>query len=95
VLNQQEITERISELTASGLDWPAAANGIDRDTPLGSEGIGLDSVLVIELAVLIEREFGITLLDEEIPALADKSLRQIADDVHERRAAEAARSGAQ
>jgi acyl carrier protein len=37
-----------------------AAEAIDSDAPLVGEGLGLDSIDILELAVAVHKEFGVT-----------------------------------
>ena len=58
----------------------------DTDAPLfGNEGIGLDSIDVLEIIVLLEKEYGIRLANPKEGKAIFKSVRTIADDVQENR----------
>ncbi len=51
--------------TATGID----SSEYDDDTPLGSEGLDLDSIAVIEVVEIIEMEHDISIPDEELEEL--------------------------
>ncbi len=58
----------------------------DTDAPLfGNEGIGLDSIDVLEIIVLLEKEYGIRLANPKEGKAIFKSVRTIAEYVQENR----------
>lgn len=59
------ITATIEQMTGTPLP-----PGFDDDTPLGYEGVELESLFLMELVVLIEREYGwaSTRHESELPA---------------------------
>ncbi len=69
------LTDRIRELLVDalrldGLDLAS----IDLSTPLLGDGLGLDSIDVLELVVALEREFGIVVPTEEVASDAFQSV---------------------
>ena len=56
---------------------------IDNDAPLFGEGdgLGLDSLDAVELAVLVQREFGVTIEDSDEVRRAFTSINALADYV--------------
>ncbi|MDY6327542.1 MAG: phosphopantetheine-binding protein [Bacteroidales bacterium] len=59
---------------------------IDPDAPLfGDEGLGLDSIDVLELIVLMERNYGIRISDSKTGKEIFASLRTMADFVSKNR----------
>jgi acyl carrier protein len=63
VSDLQAMNYDISELTGS--------------TPLGPDGLSLDSLAVAELTVRIEDAFGVRFTDGEIPGLVDATLDEL------------------
>lgn len=58
----------------------------DTDAPLfGNEGIGLDSIDVLEIIVLLEKKYGIRLANPKEGKAIFKSVRTIAEYVQENR----------
>jgi len=51
---------------------------IDLDEPLFGDGLGLDSIDALEIIVLVERNYGIKIKDQETGQEAMKSLRSLA-----------------
>ncbi len=57
------------------------------DAPLFQEGLGLDSIDALELAVAIERRYAVTIPDEAVGKRAFSSVCALADYVAENKAA--------
>lgn len=55
---------------------------IDPDAPLFAGGLGLDSIDALELAVIIERQYGVRIGDAEIGKQAFASLRSLHQHIH-------------
>jgi acyl carrier protein len=51
----------IAELIVQGLNLPVAAAQIDPEAPLYGEGLGLDSIDVLEIALIVSKQYGIVL----------------------------------
>jgi acyl carrier protein len=51
---------------------------IGDDTPLFGEGLGLDSIDVLELVLELERSFGVTIADQDTGARVLRSVDTIA-----------------
>ena len=63
------------------------ASEIDTDAPLFVEGLGLDSIDALELAMVLEERFGVTLGDDpEKNQEIFRSVRTIAEFIRESRA---------
>lgn len=62
------------------------AEDIDNDAPLfGDNGLGLDSIDVLELIVLMEKSYGIKLKDPKEGKAVFKSVNVMADYIREHR----------
>jgi acyl carrier protein len=69
------------------LRLPISAAEIGDDTPLFfEEGLGLDSIDVLELVLELERSFGVAIRDEQTGMTALKSVNTIHDFVLQERA---------
>lgn len=84
MLEKEEVTAKILDILETDLKWPISRSEITDDTQLGSDGIGLDSVMVISVTVQLEEVFGISIPDEDIIELADNTLGQVAGYVRDR-----------
>jgi acyl carrier protein len=58
---------------------------IDADEPLVGGGLGLDSIDTLELLVLLEREYGVTVPDINIGRKVFASVRSLASYIQENR----------
>lgn len=81
---QRELAELIvAALNLEGVD----AAGIDPDAPLFGDGLGLDSIDALELALEISKRYGVQLkADDEDNKRIFASLRALTDYVQQRRA---------
>ncbi len=62
-----DIVQRLKELLVTRLKLKVNVNDIKEDTQLfGPDGLGLDSIDVLELIVAIKKEFGVEILDREV-----------------------------
>lgn len=69
------------------LRLPIQPEEIGDDTPLFfQEGLGLDSIDVLELVLELERSFGVAIRDEETGMIALKSVDTIHDFIVQERA---------
>ena len=57
---------------------------IEDAAPLFGEGLGLDSIVALELAVAIERRFKVSIPDEEVGKKAFRSIDTLAEYVSAR-----------
>lgn len=72
-------------VTALNLDVPAAE--IDPTAPLYSEGLGLDSIDILEIALVISKTYGVKVRsDDENNAKIFSSLRALSSHIQEHRA---------
>jgi acyl carrier protein len=69
------------------LRLPISPDDIGNDVPLFfEEGLGLDSIDVLELVLELERSFGVQIRDEETGTIALKSVDTIHDFILQERA---------
>lgn len=60
--NMQEIKDKLKDLIVAGLNLEdIKSSDINDDEPLFGEGLGLDSVDALEIALMVQKEFGISL----------------------------------
>jgi acyl carrier protein len=76
----QEIKERIIESLRIEDVEPG---DIDSDAPLFGEALGLDSIDALELVVMVEKYYGIQIVDIELGREAFQSVRALADFITE------------
>jgi len=84
----EDLRPQIKELLISSLNLTdATVDTIDDDAPLFGEGLGLDSIDALELAVAIERRYRVTIPDEAVGKRAFASVTALAAYVAEQVAA--------
>jgi acyl carrier protein len=68
----------IKQALVRSLRLPIPAEEIGDSTPLFGEGLGLDSIDVLELVLELERSFGVTIADQDTGARVLRSVDSIA-----------------
>ena len=76
----------IKEAIIRSLRLPMTVADIGDATPLFGEGLGLDSIDVLELVIEIERTFGAKITDEQMGMHVLKSVDTIAEFITSQRA---------
>ena len=81
------LKSEIKQAIVRCLRLPISPEEIGNDTPLFfEEGLGLDSIDVLELVLELERTFGVAIRDEETGMVALKSVDTICDFIAKERA---------
>lgn len=62
---------------------------IEPDAPLAGASLGLDSVDLLELVVMVERDYGVTIQNRQEGETAFRSVRALAEHIAARRQAAA------
>jgi len=76
----------IAQLIVQGLNLPMSPEQIDPQAPLYGEGLGLDSIDILEIALIVSKQYGIVLrADNQENERIFRSLRQFAQYVAEQR----------
>ena len=75
----EALLPEVAELIISALNLEMTANEIEADAPLFGEGLGLDSIDILELALVISKRYGFQLRsDNEDNTRIFASLRTLA-----------------
>jgi acyl carrier protein len=81
-VNRAELKQNLKTLLVEGLKLESVRpEDIQDSEPIFVEGLGLDSIDALELVVLVEERFGVSIPDEEIGKLAFASIDALADFV--------------
>ena len=81
-----ELTDEQNEIAhvlVETLDLDIAPDDIEPDAALFGEGLGLDSIDLLEIALVVSKRYGVRLTSEDRAAFA--SLRTLANHIMERR----------
>jgi acyl carrier protein len=82
-----DLQTEIKQAIVRGLRLPMEPDSIGNDSPLfGPEGLGLDSVDVLELVLELERSFGVTIEDQDTGMKVLRSVDSIAEFIRAHRA---------
>ncbi|MCX5410044.1 acyl carrier protein (plasmid) [Streptomyces sp. NBC_00335] len=67
--------------------------GVGDDTPIGDDGLELESLTTAELVMQVEEEYGVKFTDEDVEALQTMTLGAFVSQVEQRRTQVAAQAG--
>ena len=86
-MNRSQLVSQLKRNIISALNLPDfGENDIADDTPLfESDGLGLDSVDALELVVMVERDYGITVDDKDEAKTIFSSVNALADFIEQRK----------
>jgi len=74
------LVREVASLIVAALNLDVAPADIDPDAPLYGEGLGLDSIDILEIALVVSKQYGVQLrADSEENERIFGSLRQLAD----------------
>lgn len=74
------LTRELAELIVQALNLELSAAGIDADAPLYGEGLGLDSIDILEIALVVSKRYGVQLrADSAENEQIFRSLRRLAE----------------
>lgn len=80
------LVREIAELIVSALNLEVAPGDIDPAAPLYKEGLGLDSIDILEVALVVSKRYGFKLRDDDQDNVRIfRSLANLAAHVAERR----------
>lgn len=83
----QPLIDEIKALIISSLNLETTPDQINDEGPLFGQGLGLDSIDALELAVAIERKYSVTIPDEAVGKRVFSSVKALAEYVNEHRSA--------
>ena len=87
-MSESELRTRIKEMLVKNLMLQTPVEEIGDDLPLfGPEGLGLDSIDALELAVSMEKTFGVSVPNSEVAGTALQTVNTIHDYILEKRGA--------
>ena len=78
-MTRAEVAQRTKEILVDGLRLEITPEEIVDADPIFGEGLGLDSIDVLEFVQLVEEEFGISIADEEGVREAFSSIDSLTD----------------
>ena len=86
VATMTEEERELAELIISALNLETAVEEIDPQAPLYREGLGLDSIDILEIALAISRKYGVQIRSDDSDNVAVfRSLRTLSEHVQRQR----------
>lgn len=83
-MTRDDLKRQLKALLIEGLRLePKRPEDIPDEEPIFVEGLGLDSIDALELAVLVEEHYRVTIPDEEVGKVAFASIDALADYILE------------
>lgn len=80
-MDRTALRSEVKELLATGLRLDLSPAEIPDDSPIFGEGLGLDSIDALELVVLVEERFHVSIPDEEVGRRAFASVNALVEFV--------------
>jgi acyl carrier protein len=78
--DSQALTQELAGLIVQALNLELSAAQIDADAPLYGEGLGLDSIDILEIALVVSKRYGVQLrADSAENEQIFRSLRRLAE----------------
>jgi acyl carrier protein len=77
----KEIREFVLDTITKDMNYPLDLDEVTDDSPLGADGIDLDSLSLIELTLRIGGRFGVQFPDTDIEPIGAMKLSELVDDV--------------
>ena len=82
----QALADELANLIVDALNLEVSAADIDADAPLFGQGLGLDSIDILEIAMMVSKRYGFALRsDDENNTQIFSSLRHLAQHIAEHR----------
>jgi acyl carrier protein len=75
------IVNQLKDIIANKLDVNLAYDEIDENVSLFEDGLGLDSIAIVDLIVTIEKTFSLSIEDEDLNADLFKNLKILSEFV--------------
>jgi len=78
----EDVKSAVKDIIVNDLDANIAREDIDDAVSLYDDGLGLDSIAVINFIVLIENKFGINFEESEISSRLFSNINNLSEFVH-------------
>ena len=86
VESNAELEREVAQLMVSALNLEVAPESIEADSDLYGDGLGLDSIDILEIALVVSKQYGIQMKTEgDDNFLIFKSLRSLSAYIAEKR----------
>ena len=86
-MDRDRVRSEVKQLLVTGLRLQVPVADIADDVPIFGDGLGLDSIDALELVVLVEEQFRVSIPDEDVGRKALASVNALVDFILAERAA--------
>ncbi|MDD5035804.1 MAG: phosphopantetheine-binding protein [Methylococcaceae bacterium] len=83
----ESVLERLKHIIAERLDANLKLEEVKADIPISEDGLGLDSIMIVEFIVLIEETFGFQFNEDELTSGVFTNLNTLAAFIANRQTA--------
>ncbi|HAH31196.1 MAG TPA: acyl carrier protein [Elusimicrobia bacterium] len=83
----EDLIKELKQRIVENLKLEISPDEIDSDAPLFGDGLGLDSIDVLELVVIVDRFYGIKIVNMDEGRVALASVRSIAEYITKKKSA--------
>jgi acyl carrier protein len=80
-----DVREFVLSTLSGEMNVPLDRDGVTDDSPVGTGGIDLESLSLVELTLRLEREYGVKIPDSDIEAIGAMTLGQLVADIVRRK----------
>jgi len=87
-LTDADVRDWVLNTLIGEMNVPIERDKVTEDSPIGTSGIDLESLSLVELTLRLEREYEVKIPDTDIEAIGAMTLGQLAADIVRRKAAQ-------
>ncbi|QUQ67364.1 acyl carrier protein [Kutzneria sp. CA-103260] len=87
-LTEADVRDWVLTTLIGEMNVPIDRDKVTDDSPIGTSGIDLESLSLVELTLRLEREYDVKIPDTDIEAIGAMTLGQLAADIVRRKAAQ-------
>ena len=83
-ISREEVRIRLKDIIVHDLDANIEAKQVLDDISLYENGVGLDSIAIVNLIVMLEKKFGFTFEEDELNADMFSSVNNLVDFIYKK-----------
>jgi acyl carrier protein len=83
-VSKEEVKSKLKDIIINDLDANIEAGQVLDDISLYEDGVGLDSISIVNLIVMLEKKFGFTFEENELNATMFGSINNLTDFIYKK-----------